>query len=179
MNGASILDVRIRRLGPADDLESLTALLHRAYRPLLDAGLNFTATKQGVATTKQRVGEGLCFVAELGGKIVGTVTLSFGLSEWINAYYRKAGVWRFGQFAVEPDLQGHGIGKLLLEHIERHAAESGAVELALDTAIPARHLIDFYARCGYQVVDHCQWPGHSYASVVMSKRLTFGQADSV
>jgi GNAT superfamily N-acetyltransferase len=173
MNDASRHDVRIRKLLPTDDLDSLTELLHRAYLPLLQMGLNYTATQQDTETTKQRVNEGSCFVAELNGKIVGTVTLSFEPAEWINDYYRKPGVWRFGQFAVEPDLQGHGIGRLLLEHIERHAMEAGAAELALDTAIPAKHLIEFYERFGYQVVDHCQWPGHTYASVVMSKRLTF------
>ena len=173
-------EILIRVLDPGEGLESLTSLLHRAYRPLLEMGLNYKATRQDVATTKRRVEEGICFVAELEGRIVGTVTLSFEPTDWINDYYRKAGVWRFGQFAVEPDLQGKGIGRRLLSHIERHASDAGAVELALDTAVPAVHLIEYYERHGYRTVDSCQWPGHTYESVVMSKRLVTSKgAESV
>ena len=168
MNKATIA---IRELRGSDDLRSLTELLHRAYRPLLEMGLNYTATNQDCETTKRRTLEGICFVAECGSRIVATVTLSFEPAEWINDYYRRPGVWRFGQFAVEPEWQGKGIGGLMLDHIETYAAKSGAAELALDTAIPAKHLIDFYEKRNYRIVDRCQWPGHTYESVVMSKRL--------
>ena len=43
--------ISIRELDSEDDLGLLTDLLHRAYRPLLDMGLNYTATTQDVATT--------------------------------------------------------------------------------------------------------------------------------
>ena len=163
--------ISIRQLAIEDGLASLTDLLHRAYRPLLEMGLNYTATTQDVETTGRRASEGICFVAESEERIVGTVTLSFEDAEWINDYYRRPGVWRFGQFAVEPDLQCSGVGTKMLDHIEDYAARAGAEELALDTAIPAKHLIDFYERRGYREVDRCQWPGHTYESVVMSKRL--------
>ena len=163
--------ISIRELDSEDDLGLLTDLLHRAYRPLLDMGLNYTATTQDVATTERRAAEGICFVAESEGRLVGTVTLSFEHAEWINDYYRRPGVWRFGQFAVEPGLQSSGVGTKLMEHIEDYAARAGALELALDTAIPAEHLVAFYEKRGYRIVDRCQWPGHTYESVVMSKRL--------
>lgn len=163
--------VSIRKLCDTDDLEALTDLLHRAYRPLLEMGLNYTATNQNIETTKQRASEGFCFVGECEGNIVATVTLSFARLDWINDYYRRPGVWRFGQFAVEPEWQGKGVGGLMLDHIERFAAQSGAAELALDTAIPAKHLIEYYERRDYRIVDRCQWPGHTYESVVMSKPL--------
>src|SRR5688500_11193379 len=103
-------DLSIRELEQRDDLAALTALLHRAYRPLLEMGLNYTATNQNVETTERRAAEGICFVAEFENRVVATVTLSFAPAEWINDYYRRQGVWRFGQFAVEPALQGTGVG---------------------------------------------------------------------
>ena len=165
------VDLKIRELDAQVDLQSLTALLHRAYRPLLEMGLNYTATNQDVETTRLRASEGICFIGEIEGRVVATVTLSFAPADWINDYYRRAGVWRFGQFAVEPALQGAGIGGRLLDHIEAYAAREGARELALDTAVPAEQLIQFYAKRGYEVVARCQWPGHTYESVVMSKQL--------
>ena len=166
----------IRELRDTDDLGSLTDMIHRAYRPLLEMGLNYTATTQDIETTSRRVSEGVCCVAETFGRIVATVTLSFAPADWINDYYRRPGVWRFGQFAVEPDWQGKGVGGLMLDHIEKFAAQSGAKELALDTAIPAKHLIEFYEKRSYEEVDRCQWPGHTYESVVMSKRLVTSES---
>lgn len=43
--------------------------------------------------------------------------------------------------------------------------------MALDTAEPAQHLRDWYTSLGYRLVDYAQWPGKTYRSVIMSKRL--------
>ena len=65
----------IRPLAARDSLKDLTALLHRAYAPLAEQGLNFTAAKQTAATTRKRAAEGQCFVAVAGHELVGTVTV--------------------------------------------------------------------------------------------------------
>jgi hypothetical protein len=44
-------------------------------------------------------------------------------------------------------------------------------ELALDTAEPAAHLIDWYQRLGFALVGHWKWGGANYRSVLMSKNL--------
>ena len=59
----------------------------------------------------------------------------------------------------------------LLDFVEARARESGARELALDTAVGAKHLIDMYLRKGYRLVDKVDWPETNYLSVVMSKNL--------
>ena len=56
-------------------------------------------------------------------------------------------------------------------HAETCAERDGAAELALDTAEPARHLIDWYTRLGYRFIEYAQWDVTNYRSVVMSKRL--------
>lgn len=164
-------DVTIRRLRETDDLHALTELLHRSYAQLAAMGLNFVATYQDVDTTRSRIENAECFVAEHEQKIVGTIVFRdcnrSGGCEW----YDRPDVASFGQFGVEPGLQKLGIGSRLLEHVERRAREKGAAELALDTAEPAQHLIDYYARRGYRIVGRNKWDVVNYRSVIMSKTL--------
>jgi GNAT superfamily N-acetyltransferase len=109
-------------------------------------------------------------VALSGGRPAGTVTLYPPGREADCEYYRRPGVAVFGQFAVEPELQGRGIGRLLLERVERRAAEIGATEIALDTAEGAAHLIEMYRRHGYAVVGAADWEVTNYKSVIMAKQ---------
>jgi GNAT superfamily N-acetyltransferase len=73
------------------------------------------------------------------------------------------------QFAVHPEHQGSGIGRMLLQRAERWAKDSGFMELAMDTAEQATHLVELYTRLGYRHVGWVQWPGKVYRSVVLSK----------
>ena len=131
----------IRPLQPSDDLHALTALLHRAYAPLGAAGMNFTAVDQTVEQTRERVGRGQCFVAERGGAVVGTVTVSGAHDPnrhgWARAtpWCFRADVANLQQYAVDPAAQGSGIGGALLAAGEDWAREHGYRALALDTAL--------------------------------------------
>jgi predicted N-acetyltransferase YhbS len=124
-----------------------------------------------VETTRNRVEGGECYVAELNGRIVGTIVFRDVVRTSGADWYDRDDVSSFGQFGVEPELQGSGIGESLLAHVENRARESGAQELALDTAQPAAHLIEYYSRHGYRVVGHLKWEIVNYSSVIMSKRL--------
>lgn len=160
-----------RRLAPDDSLEEMTALLHRAYGALAAMGFNYTAVDQPVERTRQRAFDGECYVAVDGARIVATAT--FGLVETMTRppEYARPGMAYFTQFAVEPALQGTGLGSRLLCHVEERARERGAKEIALDTAEGATHLVDFYAARGFVVMGHVKRPGKTYRSVIMSKRL--------
>jgi GNAT superfamily N-acetyltransferase len=163
--------VRIRALDQSDAIRELTALLHRAYKQLGDLGLNFTAVDQSEETTRKRVQGGECLVAQVNDRIVGTVTLHTAKQAWHDGWYGRDGVATFGQFAVEPGFQKQGIGGLLMNHIEERARKSGAIELAMDTAEPASHLIEYYTRRGYRFIEYRQWEGKTYRSMVFSKTL--------
>lgn len=160
-----------RLLASTDSIEDLTALLHDAYRSLGAMGLNYTAVDQDSATTLRRIRRGECLVAELGGRIVGTVAWYRPQAQGHCAWYRRPGVAVFGQFAVQPQNQRFGVGSLLITDVERRARLAGASELALDTAEPAKHLIEYYARRGFREVQVAQWNGKTYRSVIMSKTL--------
>ena len=61
------------------------------------------------------------------------------------------GAGYFGMFSVRPNLQGHGIGKLMLAEAERIARDELQQFAMRMTVIDVRdELIDYYARRGYQ-----------------------------
>jgi GNAT superfamily N-acetyltransferase len=163
--------VSIRPLQASDSLEELTDLLHRAYKALADMGLRYVATYQSVDITHKRILYGTCFVAVVKGRIVGTITYHPSSHTRGSPWYEREGVAKITQISVEPELQGNGLGRELVAHVEEYARQDGAVEVALDTAEPAHHLIDWYRRMGYRFVEYVDWPVTNYRSMVFSKKL--------
>jgi len=164
-------NILIRELQDSDSIEELTVLLHRAYKRLLDMGLRYWATHQTVDDTRTRIAGGKCLVAVLNGRIVGTVTYQYPPRWRDTPWYMRADVACVSQFAVEPDCQRRGIGGALMTRVEALAIHDGAAELALSTAEPAVHLVDYYARRGYRLVEHTDATLPHYRSVILSKRL--------
>lgn len=163
--------VIVRPLSDADSIHELTALLHRAYARLAGMGLNYTAVDQTAEVTRQRIDGGCCFVAMLQGALVGSIVVQPTYAVNDCEYFTRTGVAAALQFAVEPASQGLGIGRELLRHAEEWAISHGFRELAMDTAEPAEHLVQFYNGLGYAHVGLVQWPGKAYRSVVLSKLL--------
>jgi GNAT superfamily N-acetyltransferase len=161
----------IRPLRDSDSLVSLTDLLHRAYAPLASLGLNYTGVDQTVEETAMRISRGKCAVAEIDGKVVGTITVIGARPDRGTPWYREPYVASAHQFAVEPTLQGRGIGSALMSSAESWAPDHGYSQLAVDTAESAHHLIAYYAKRGYRFVEFAQWPGKRYRSIVYSKEL--------
>ena len=134
-------------------------------------GLNYTAVDQPPETTLRRIARGTCLVADLDGRLVGTITWYRPQTLEHCAWYQRTDVAVLGQFGVLPSDQGRGVGTLLISEVEQRARDAGATELALDTAEPARHLIGYYSRRGFRQVEIAQWNDKTYRSVIMSKRL--------
>lgn len=141
-------------------LPELTALLHRAYKPLADQGLRYLATHQSDEVTSKWVTLGECFVATRDSGIRGTIL--FKRAEQIRGcqWNDRDDVACLGQVAVDPDLQAQGIGARLISVVEKRTVASGAGELALDTAEPTTHLVSWYGRMGFRFIEHAQW-GHT------------------
>lgn len=165
--------LRIRPLTPDDSMEDLTRLIHRAYKPLADAGMKFVGSHQTVEITRERcTGPGVdCWVAELDGRVIGTITLRGPTQTPDCPLYGREGVAIAGQMAVDPDHQGLGIAKQLWETLLARARERGVRELMGDTSEHATRLIETYRRWGFEVVGRIKWPQVNYHSVVMSMRL--------
>lgn len=163
------LSFTIRPLAPSDSLSDITDLLHRAYAPLRQQGLHYIASNQDEATTRRRIARGECFVAESDCRLVGTVTFRPASETTGCEWYDRAEVASFEQLAVEPHLQGRGIGGALVEVVEQRTAATGAVEVSLDTSEEAETLIAWYLGRGFRFVQWVRWEVVNYRSVVLSK----------
>lgn len=151
-------------------MERLTDVIHAGYAQLGSSGMRFWGTHQTVDDTRARCAEGLCFVALVNDVIIGTVTVKPPQQTSEVEIYRDPMTWCLTQFAVLPEMQGHGIGKRLHDAAVAAAIENGARCMALDTAESASHLIAMYQRWGYVVAGACDWrPFTNYASVVMTR----------
>ncbi|MEO3690807.1 GNAT family N-acetyltransferase [Roseateles paludis] len=169
----------IRTLNPTDSLEALTQLLHAAYASLAAQGWNFTAVDQSVEVTRSRLAGAQAFVAESGGRLVGTVAVrgpkpagETYIADPPPPLYTTPGTAILSQLAVHPDCRNQGVGERLLDAAEAWARSQGHARIALDTAKPALALQQRYARRGYAPVGEVQWHGKTYASVLMLKSLS-------
>jgi GNAT superfamily N-acetyltransferase len=138
-------------------------------------GLRYLATHQSEAVTRDRAEEGECYVAVAEGKIVGTICFRAPSESGGSPWYDRSDVASLGQFCVDPEFQGRGIGTRLLNLAEERARECGAAEIALDTSEDALHLIELYAANGYRVVEWVKWEEVNYRSVIMSKPVNDAQ----
>ena len=164
--------VHIRPLREDDDLVALTDLIHRAYAPLAAAGMHYWGSHQSVEDTADRCSRGETWLAEVDGQVVGTVTLQAPADTHGCATYDRADTAKFQQFCVDPTLQGKGVGRALMDHIEARARALGAHRLALDTSEHAAGLIRYYTARGYAVVDTIDYrPDVNYRSVVLVKEV--------
>lgn len=177
--------ITVRHLRPSDPIPEITGLLHRAYAKQVAMGLRPLAGRQDDETTRKRCAAGECYLAVTpreeragpgrstpGERIVGVILFHEVEDAQGPPWFRRKDVDYFSQFGVDPDVQGRGIGRMLLETCERCAAENGARELACSMAEPDRELYDFYIRRGYRLIERWQWPYTNYVSAILSKSLT-------
>lgn len=70
--------------------------------------------------------------------------------------------------AVNPDTQGLGIGKQLMEYAEQKAKQQGATLLVLQ----AREIaVEFYKKCGYTIVEKSFLMWNEIQHYLMKKNL--------
>jgi ribosomal protein S18 acetylase RimI-like enzyme len=89
---------------------------------------------------KLEADDGLFFVAEIAGRLVGTVMAGYdGHRGWIYS------------LAVDPGLRRQGIGRALLQRAEAVLHERGCVKINLQIADGNEAVIGFYEKTGYKV----------------------------
>ena len=153
------------RLANLTDVPKLRVLLNSAYKRLADMNLNFNATFQDDELTAEGILEGRTFVLDLNGKLLGTMKLrNQNVIDDRQCLY-------VGRFAVDPELQGQGLGLHLLKLAEKLAFQEDCQCLQLDTAQPAEHLLKFYQGQGFQIKKPTYFEGKTYVSWVLEKTL--------
>ncbi|MGH3509456.1 MAG: tRNA (guanosine(37)-N1)-methyltransferase TrmD [Nocardioidaceae bacterium] len=129
----------LRAVEPADVGELLT--LQRAcllQEAVANPGLDIEALTDTYEDVRGWVAEGTTLVLRRGGRLVAAARGR--LSE---------GSWTIGRLMVAPDLQGQGLGRLMLEHIERAAPpEATGFDLCAWAGSDRNQRI--YRRAGYR-----------------------------
>jgi GNAT superfamily N-acetyltransferase len=97
------------------------------------------------------IGKRKVLVATLGQRIVGTASLD---GRVVHAVF------------VAPDVQGRGVGRLLMVEVERTARSAGVTTLVVQSSVTAA---PFYARLGFKAVrDHYHGEEHT---IIMEQPL--------
>jgi GNAT superfamily N-acetyltransferase len=163
-------EISIRPLVSSDSIDELTELVRAAYQPHLANGLRFVGTYQTSDITAKRCASGYGLVAIGGERLVGTVLVRPPQPTSKALLYRDPSTWSLSQLAVHPDFKGRGVARALHDAAVELALSHGAQVIALDTAEPAKELIELYQRWGYQIVGSVDWRPHTnYESVLMAR----------
>ena len=134
----------VRRATP-DDHPAIGAVTVAAYEPFLaDVESDY---RRHLENAERRDREAELWVAELDGRLVGTVTYCPVGSPWRELAREDEGEFRM--LAVHPDAQGHGVGGVLVERCDERAVADGlrAMVLCSQSGMAAAHRV--YQRMGY------------------------------
>ncbi len=84
----------------------------------------------------------------------------------------------FGMLAVDPERQGFGLGRVMVEAAESHCRDCGCRHMDIAVLSPRAELVPFYNKLGYFETArepftgaHLVKPGVECHSIVMSKAL--------
>lgn len=149
--------------------EEISELLHLGYSQRAKEGLHYSAVDQPVEKTIERVGDGVCLVALLNGKLVGTESYKLIEKSKLNfkKWYYDERFYYLHSLTVHPDFTKQGIGSKIRNTIKQEAIKNNIDSLISDTAIHAKWLIKWYDRQGHKKVGLVSHPTTNYYSVVM------------
>lgn len=137
-------DLEIRAVQPADAGELFT--LQRAcwvQEMQANPGVPIPALQESFDDVRGWIGTDTVLVIRSAGRLVGAVRARL--------HDRPEGpVWDIGRLMVAPDLQGRGLGRLLLERIEA-LAPAGATSYELFTGAGSTRNQRMYKRAGYSL----------------------------
>lgn len=103
--------------------------------------VDYTLSRQTVERISEKINRMSFYVAKEDGKIVG--------SGAIGEYYEKNDEACIFSFFVDPDFQGKGIGRAIMQKLEKDMFFNNAKRVYVPSSIPA---IPFYKKMGYDFV---------------------------
>jgi GNAT superfamily N-acetyltransferase len=147
--------------------EEITELLHPAFAERAEQGMKFTAVNQDVTTTINRVKDGLCLVALIDERLVGTLTFRFEKVSGTKKWYYETTYGYLSQLAVHPQYKRLGIGNELQKERLNLCYQNKVDASFLSTAYNAKPLIKWNLRMGAQQVDFVSFKNTNYYSVIL------------
>jgi predicted N-acetyltransferase YhbS len=142
-----MVDILIRE-AQTEDIPTIEDIIEAGYRgEQAKAGWTFESDlldgkrlNNGEIQTALTDENSCTFIAiDSAGKIIGTICVS-----------RQNDWFEFGKFAVQPNLQGQGIGKALINYAIKFAKDNwGAKSMGLCVLSRRVELVDYYRRIGF------------------------------
>jgi ribosomal protein S18 acetylase RimI-like enzyme len=130
------------------DVPALVALIESAYRG--DASRAGWTTEADILEGQRTDPEGVLAVVEKADSRLVAVESGGELVACCQLEHRGEHAY-FGMFAVRPELQGAGLGKIIIAEAERFARDEwGVAEMHMTVISVREDLIAWYVRRGYQ-----------------------------
>jgi GNAT superfamily N-acetyltransferase len=136
----------------------ITDLLHLAYKERAKEGLFYGAYSQTADKTMQRVGDGICLVALVENKLVGTGMVKFRTK-------RKKKYSDLCQVGVHPAFKEQGIGTKLRSMCIELCKQYNVNVVYCDTSEKANFVIFWYLKAGWQKVGFLSHRATNYYSI--------------
>ena len=106
--------------------------------------LDLDRLRDGVHAVFEEPARGVYYIAEIGGRRVGQMMITYEWSDWRNGTF-----WWIQSVWVEPDARGQGVFKALYAHVEKLARADGRVcGLRLYVENENERAQGTYERCG-------------------------------
>ncbi|MBS7210344.1 MAG: GNAT family N-acetyltransferase [Lachnospiraceae bacterium] len=144
-------------------LDRIQMLLSKSHSENISKGLVYATATQTPERLKQKIGDGICFVAVENGKLVGTATVC---QKKIDYWYYTGTVALIKLVAVDPDNKHSGIGTQLIETCINYAKENGIKVVVTDSAEENAVFGKLAKRCGFKVIDYCKYKANNFVSTV-------------
>jgi GNAT superfamily N-acetyltransferase len=129
----------------AEDIPQLADLLTLLFTQEADFRPDRKRQMHGLRLIVEAPDRGRIFIARIGGKIVGMVSLLFTVSTAEGG----PACW-LEDMVVRPDQRGNGVGSRLLEHAVRYAKLHGVTRITLLTDQTNEQALRFYQRHGFR-----------------------------
>lgn len=152
------------RIVPAEpsDAPAVMDLLTLCMEDLLSRGIHqWDHLYPDISFVEADVRAGSLHLVREDGRCIGCVSLddeqpeAYAALPWNCATGRAMVIHRL---AVHPERQGHGIGRMLMDHAENHARENGFSCIRLDTYTGNPRALAMYARRGYRQAGQVYFP---------------------
>lgn len=151
-----------RALGAeVDEIEAVIGAANAGFEPIVPADF-FRSYLASAMDVQGRMVVSTVLVADVGGRIVGTVTVFDDANEEGFPIAFPAGTAGLRATAVHPDAQGHGIGRALVEACVDRARRAGAARIGLHTAPFMTAAISLYERTGFVRSPDHDFPATDY-----------------
>ncbi|WP_052339913.1 GNAT family N-acetyltransferase [Gorillibacterium massiliense] len=119
------------------------------------------ALRETVDDIIRKMNSGGAIIARIGDAAVGAAQYS-----WNDGYLY------IGRVSVMPDYRGLGIGKYMMEHIEKLAAANHVFETRLGVRLSIPQNVAFYKSLKYEVLEKHDYPDKTDSWYIMNKRLS-------